>query len=179
MVIGWLKIESEGLVDVGTENEILIWKKCVSVSAPDLTQLDSTESVELNQISRCDHSYNSIQLNSTDSNWYGEVLQVVNILLLVELSCRINHITWTDKTELNQVVASWDPDRWLAISAIVGLDIRLCEFFSNQIVWFVMTSNWNKEIKNKKRLLMKRHWWWLHRLLTSNNSITVSQFRRV
>ena len=57
-----------------------------SFTAPDPTQLKSTQPVELNRIGRSDHAYDSTQLNSIDSNWYGRVLQVLNILLLVELS---------------------------------------------------------------------------------------------
>ena len=57
-----------------------------SFPAPDPTQLDCTQPVELNRIGRSDHSYDSSQLNSTDSNWRRRVLQVLNILQLVELS---------------------------------------------------------------------------------------------
>ena len=53
-----------------------IWRSEVtnksSFSAPDPTQLNWTQPVELNLIRHSDHSYDSTQLNSTDSNWCSE-----------------------------------------------------------------------------------------------------------
>ena len=87
-------------------------------SAPDPTQLNWTQLVELNRIGRSDHAYDSTKLNSTDSNWYGRVLQVLNVLLLVELSCRHDHNARSDKTEVNLVAASCDPVGYFAACAI-------------------------------------------------------------
>ena len=99
-------------------------------TAPDSAQFNWTKPVELNQIRRCDHSYNSTQLIPTGTGEFCKFWTFCCCSSWAELSSRKDLIARFDKTERNLVAASCDPVDYFA-TCVIGHSIVYAEVLLN------------------------------------------------